>query len=112
MVYKIQQSAAKKPENQFEFQMPDSDKVYSVPLLQFISPKLILSLGDVSDPSSQMTFTQKLLEYYSTDGMPLLDLFDDGQQMMDWFEAWQEASTISLGESKASETSSKSTEAQ
>jgi hypothetical protein len=112
MIYQVPASAATKKENRFEFRMPGSRKAYSLPLLQYIPPKLALDLPkiDESDPSSLIEFMGKFLHRISP-SMDILDLFEDQQQFMDFFQAWQDASTVSVGESQASASSSESTEA-
>jgi hypothetical protein len=112
MIYEIQPSAASKPENRFEFKLSGSKKTYSVPLLQFIPPQLALDFPnlDENDISSVMEFMGKFLHRISPKE-DILALFEDQQQFMEWFGAWQDASTATLGESTASEDSSENTEA-
>ncbi|WEV72152.1 hypothetical protein [Bifidobacterium sp. ESL0790] len=107
MVYKIPKSEARNPENQFEFEDQHGRK-YHVPYLQFLPPKLIVSLGN-PDQDQEIEAVEKILSYYSTDDMDLVGIFDDGKQMVDWLEAWEESSTASMGESPASEASSEGT---
>lgn len=111
MAYRIPKSEARKPENQFEFESPDGKHTYRVPFLQYLPPKLMLEVGDTSDESKLVQALNEILKYYSTDEMDLVSIFEDGGQMIAWMNAWQEASTVSMGESPASEDSSKSTEA-
>jgi hypothetical protein len=109
MVYQVKQSAAKQKKNRFEFQMPGSKKLYSVPLLQYIPPRLVIDLQKVDDskPDTVIDFIQKLFKAVSPKE-DILALFDDEDQFTDWFVAWQEASTVQLGESSASAASSRS----
>lgn len=110
MVYKVKPSAANKPENRFEFSMPGSKKTYSLPLLQYVPPQLALDLPSLKedDPADVMRFMGKFLHRISPKE-DIIGLFDDQEQFMDWFQAWQDASTVSLGESGASDASSEGT---
>jgi hypothetical protein len=106
MTFKVPKSAAVKPENRFEFMFPGSSKKWSVPLLQFIPPKVALRLPDIdeNDVSSVLGLLRDLFQEVAP-GDDLIGQFDDQQQLMVWFEAWQNESTVSLGESGASATS-------
>lgn len=111
MTFRIPASAAQKPENQFVFESADGQKTYHVPFLQYLPPKLIIEIGDADDDDKLTKAMSTILQYYSTEDMDLVGLFEDGTQLRAWMDAWQEASTASLGESEASVESSESTEA-
>lgn len=91
--------------------VPGTERTYSFPKLQFLSPTLQRRLlaagaeiGEGNDPTPQqahMMFELQLeiAEYY----VPGFEgLFVDGAQMSSVFTGWQAASGISLGESSAS----------
>ncbi len=49
MVFQVPKSKASIKQNRFEFQMPGSDKTYSIPLLKFIRPSLTVKIGELSE---------------------------------------------------------------
>lgn len=111
-VYKIPASKATRKENRFYFAFPGSSKQYSVPLLSYLPPSLIRIVETVDDDniSTVITFLDEFLTAVAPDAH-LIDKFQDTNQMLSWFAAWQEASGIDMGESSASVKSSETTEA-
>jgi hypothetical protein len=87
----------------FEFKMPGDKKVYKVPKLKYIRPALIEQL----DGGKKSEIMSALIEAYHPG---LYAKFDDADQLVDLYEAWAEASGISMGESSGSTASSASTE--
>ena len=103
MSFEVPKSQGREPENRFAFHFAGHKKEWSIPLLQFIPPKIAAQLGsiDENDPAAVMKLLGDLFELIAP-GKDLLGQFEDAQQMMDLFNAWQAASMVSLGESKAS----------
>lgn len=98
MVYEVPASKRSLKQNVFEFKVPGSTKVYSIPKAEF------LTMGQVE------TLQQKEDEVSLTD---VLDLIGDAtaqkaargldqHQLKALLEAWQKESGLELGESSAS----------
>lgn len=95
MPYQVPPSKKSLKQNRFEFNMPGDKKVYSVPLLKFLKPDLVLELDELSQGMAM----RRLLEVE----MPgLLPKFDELDQLVGLFEQWGKESGIELGESSAS----------
>jgi hypothetical protein len=96
MVYAVPKSKQSIKQNRFEFTLPeDSKKVYSVPLLKFLRPALILQAESISEIAfARMLFDEYLPEAFSK--------IDDAEQLQALMAAWQEASGLTTGESPAS----------
>lgn len=80
----------------FEFTLPKSKKVHRIPKLEF------LAVGQIADLSNSETMVSALAglanDEASTEALRSLRL----KQVMTLMDAWQAASSVSLGESKAS----------
>lgn len=96
MVYQVPASKASIKQNRFEFQLPGSKKIHSVPKLQFVKPALALSFGELTEVQvANLLFNEYLPEVF-----PLLE---DGSQLEALLNAWKEASEgVGVGESSAS----------
>lgn len=98
MVYEVPRSKASLKQNRFEFKLPGSAKVYSVPLLKFLKPSLALQLENASElAAARSLFAEYLPE--------ALEHFEDGEQLSSFMQEWAAASGISVGESEASTSS-------
>lgn len=102
-IYRLPASKASLEQNQFRFQLPDEDRVRSLPKFKFLKPHLAVRIEGM--PVQQAVV--ELLGTYETD---LLEKLDGLDQLEGLVEAWAAASGISLGESKPSSDSSESTE--
>jgi len=98
VVYSVPAPQASIKQNRFEFTLPGSKKVYSVPKLQFVKPSLALSFGELSE----VQVANLLFNEYLPDVFPLLE---DSTQLEALLSAWKEASGIGVGESEASQDS-------
>ena len=114
MVYEIPASRASLKQNVFEFKVPGERKTRSLPLMQFTPIGFRTKLEalarpiqaaqqagqdpDTEDLRALGSMQLEMLEKYSTG---LTDVMDD-EQMASLLKAWQEASRISVGESRAS----------
>lgn len=97
MVYEVPKSKASIAQNRFEFKVPSDRKTYSIPLLKFIRPATAVEI----EPLSWREAVEAIYaDSYA--GESLLAKFDEGEQFEAWLAAYQEASGITLGESKAS----------
>jgi hypothetical protein len=95
MVFQVPASKASIKQNRFEFQLPGSKKVHSVPLLKFLKPSLALELEDASEvAAARILFNEYLPEAFAQ--------FEDAEQLGAFLEAWKDASGIGVGESEAS----------
>lgn len=111
MVYEVPPSKASIKQNRFEFKFRGNKKTYSLPKLQFLTPKLqsrlmaaVKDIPDGEEPTREQgaviyDLQLAIFEHYIPD---FLDLVDGQDQITALFEAWQGASKISLGESSAS----------
>ena len=111
MVYQVPPSKASIKQNRFEFTVPGSKKVHSVPKVQYVKPAFLAELQRIADGAGEGdTLTQgqqvalyqaqmRLFEHYVPG---FADLFDDSEQIGELMAAWQAESNISLGESSAS----------
>ncbi len=96
MVYQVPASKASIKQNRFEFSLPGSKKVYSVPKLQFVKPSLALSFGEMTE----VQVANALFTEYLPEAFPLLE---DSSQLQALMEAWQaESEGVGVGESEAS----------
>jgi hypothetical protein len=97
VVYQVPASKASIKQNRFEFQLPGSKKVYSVPKLQFVKPSLALTFGELTEIQvANLLFAEYLPEVF-----PQLE---DGSQLEALLNAWKDASEgVGVGESSASD---------
>lgn len=95
MVFQVPASKASIKQNRFEFQIPGSKKIFSVPLLKYLKPSLALEL----EGSTEVGAAKALFNEYLPDAF---HLFEDGDQLAAFLEAWKDASGIGVGESQAS----------
>jgi hypothetical protein len=114
MVFEVPASRASLKQNVFEFQVPGEKKPRSLPLMQFTPigyrsrlEKLARPIKaaqeagkdpETADLQALGALQLEMLEGYSPG---LADVMDD-EQMGALLKAWQEASRISVGESRAS----------
>ena len=95
MVYQVPPSQASIKQNRFEFSLPGSKKVYSVPKLQFVKPSIALQFSDLTEVQiANLLFSEYLPEVF-----PQLE---DATQLEALLNAWKEESGIGAGESEAS----------
>lgn len=96
MVFQVPASKASIKQNRFEFQLPGSKKVYSVPKLQFVKPALALQFSEITEIQvANLLFAEYLPEVF-----PQLE---DGSQLESLLNAWKEASEgVGVGEYSAS----------
>jgi hypothetical protein len=95
VVYQVPASKASIKQNRFEFQLPGSKKVHSVPLLKYLKPSLALELEE----ASELAAAKILFNEYLPEAFPQ---FEDAEQLEAFLEAWKDASGIGVGESGAS----------
>lgn len=114
MVYAVPPSKASVKQNRFEFTVPGSKRVHSVPKVQYIKPAYLKQLQDIADGAGEgdaLTKEQQVALYQAQLAMfehyvpGFTDLFDDSEQIGELMAAWQAESNISLGESSASSAS-------
>jgi hypothetical protein len=114
MVFEVPASKASLKQNVFEFKVPGEKKTRSLPLLKFTPIGYRNRLANLAAPiqAAQQagkdpeqddlralgTVQLELLERYSPG---ITDVMDD-EQLAALLKAWQEASQISVGESRAS----------
>lgn len=98
MVFQVPTSQASIKQNRFEFTLPGSKKVYSVPKLQFVKPSIALQFNDLSE----IQIANILFSEYLPEVFPQLE---DASQLEALLNAWKEESGIDVGESEASATS-------
>jgi hypothetical protein len=97
-MYEVPKSKKSLKQNQFEFKL--NGKVHRVPLLQYMRPAVA---REFKDGMNELQAAELL---FKATGQPdLMDEFDDFQQVADFVAAWQEASTVTAGESSASSAS-------
>lgn len=97
-MYEVPKSKKSLKQNQFEFKL--GGKIRRVPLMQYMKPAVALQFAD---GMNEMAAARLLFD--ATDQPELLEEFDDMLQVMEFVQAWQEASTVSAGESSASSSS-------
>lgn len=102
-VFMVPASKASLHQNQFRFQLPDEDRVRSIPKLKFLKPSLAVKI-------EAMGVQEAVIELFTIYEPDLLDRFDGLDQLEAFTEAWAAASGITLGESKPSSDSSENTE--
>jgi hypothetical protein len=95
VVYEVPTSKASIKQNRFEFKVPGDKKLYSLPLLKYLKPSLVLTVEDDA-PVRAMSV---ILEEYAPG---VYAKFEDGEQVEALFNAYAEASGVDLGESSAS----------
>lgn len=96
MAFAVPASKASIKQNRFEFTLPgDRTTKYSMPKLQYLKPS-VLSLLDGKDKTDVVV---GLLEEYAPG---VLGQLESMEQLTALYEAWAEASGISVGESSAS----------
>ncbi|AYN56884.1 tail assembly chaperone [Arthrobacter phage Andrew] len=114
MTFEVPASKASIKQNQFEFKVPGERKARSLPLLKFVPLGLRSRLAEAAKPIQAAqaagqdpaledlqvlgSIQLELLNKYSPG---LVDLVDD-DQLGAILAAWQEASKITVGESRAS----------
>lgn len=95
MVFQVPASKASVKQNRFEFSLPDSNKVYSVPKLQFVKPSIALQFNDLTE----IQIANILFAEYLPEVFPQLE---DSTQLEALLFAWKEESGVGTGESVAS----------
>lgn len=96
MPYAVPQSRKSIAQNQFEFTLPaDPERVYSVPLLQYLKPSFLLAAEDLTE----LALAKLLFDTYLPEAF---DLFEDAEQLTEFMKAWSEVSGVTPGESPAS----------
>lgn len=114
MVYAVPPSKASVKQNRFEFTVPGSKKVHSVPKVQYIRPAFLREIqelaADVPDgqeppPAIAQALYRAQMKVFEHYVPGFADLFDDSEQVGNLMVAWQNDSNISLGESSASSAS-------
>jgi hypothetical protein len=113
MVYEIPASRASIKQNQFEFQIPGEKKTRSLPFLQFTPVGLRDKLARLAAPiqaakeagkdpatSDLQRFGEFQLEMLERYSPGVADVMDN-EQLADLLVHWQEASRVSVGESRA-----------
>ena len=114
MVYAVPPSKASVKQNRFEFTVPGSKKVHSVPKVQFVKPSFLREIetlvagipdGQEPPPEVSMALYRAQLAMFEHYVPGFTDLFDDSEQIGSLMAAWQAESNISLGESSASSAS-------
>lgn len=98
MPYAVPPSKKSLKQNRFEFTLPGSKKIHSVPLLQFIRPAFIRDYA-------QLDANEFMVKFIDAELPGVLDELDDAEQLGGLFDAWSQASGITLGESEASPSS-------
>ncbi|KKI16371.1 MULTISPECIES: hypothetical protein [unclassified Leucobacter] len=114
MVFEVPASKASIKQNQFQFKLPDSKKTYTLPKMQYISSdirermqrtsvtlKAAIDAGVEPDPADALEASKIQRELFERYAPGLYELVTD-DQIRAIQEAWQEASSIELGESSPS----------
>ena len=91
-------------ENRFEFKLSAKGKTYSVPKLGFLPRKSGKFIKDNMRTLGEADLLRGLISIECPEAFDLVDALED-DQVVKLSEAWAEASTITVGESGASETS-------
>lgn len=111
MVYQVPPSKASIKQNRFEFTVPGSRKVHTLPKVQYLRPSDLATLqGLASEVGEGQTPTSEQAQRIYAAQLAIFDhyvpgfigLFDDSEQIGALMAAWQAESNISLGESSAS----------
>ncbi|AZS10391.1 tail assembly chaperone [Arthrobacter phage Supakev] len=89
-IYRVPASKASLAQNQFRFQLPNEDKIRSIPKLKYLKPKIAMQVEGM--PVQQAL--QLLFSLYEPD---LINEFDDMEQLEGVIQAWAAASGVSLG---------------
>ncbi len=118
-MFQVPKSKASIKQNQFEFQLPGSKKVWALPKMQYLNADLTGRLGAATaaiidpstgkprpdaDPALGMEIAalqRQILEQYC----PGLYALVDQEQLQAIVQAWQAESSITMGESPASSSS-------
>lgn len=95
-VFHVPASEKDKPENKFRFAIPGKSTVYELPLLKYLKPSLATDLGNLDEGA----FMLKFINEYLPEAFGRLE---DTVQLEALFDAWADASGVSLGESPASQ---------
>lgn len=119
MVFQVPASKASFKQNVFEFQLPGDEKVWSIPLVRYVSSELLMEMQELTGPlksvleaggkptpeqaSMLATVQQKIFEHYCP-GIYKVTTLD---QVTALLEAWRDASNpngadVDLGESSPS----------
>ncbi|SPT53801.1 Uncharacterised protein [Actinomyces bovis] len=115
MTFQVPASKASIKQNLFEFTLPQDDKIYALPKMQFLDADLSADLtaltprikaaqdgeGISSDPellAEIASLQRQMLERY----VPGIYARMSGDQVAALVEAWQEASSVTLGEFSSS----------
>ena len=75
----------------FEFQLPDSDKIYRIPFMQHLTLVQVQALEDENSIAG-------VLDIFGEDEARQAVLKLDGDQLDDLMTAWRDASALNLGE--------------
>lgn len=97
MVYQVPASKASIKQNRFEFKLPGKSKVYSVPLMKYVKPSIVIDLDGTGDKEAMGV---RLFKEYLPEVFPLLE---DSDQLESLMNAWEKASGVTVGESEASD---------
>lgn len=103
MAFRVPPAKRSIKQNVYEFQMPDSEEIYELPLLRYIKPSLVEEL----DGGKKSDIVRKLLETYVPG---IYERFEDADQLVALYEDWARESGMTLGESSGSTDSPASTE--
>lgn len=96
MAFAVPASKASIKQNRFEFTLPsDRTTKYSMPKLQYLKPSVL----NLLDGKEKNEIIVGLLEEYAPG---VIDQLESLEQLTALYEAWAEASGISVGESSAS----------
>lgn len=113
MVFQVPESRASIKQNVFEFKVPGSKKQWALPKMQYLNADQSERLTTLSarakaqreagvkdvELSAEIAHLQREVVEATCPGLYALL---DGEQMSALMQAWQEASTVSLGESSPS----------
>ncbi len=108
MPYQVPRSKRSLKQNQFEFTIDgdtEPERIYSVPLMQFITPSVLRDLAELD-------MNEFFIRFMDLELPGVLEKLEGGDQLTDLLTAWQADSKLSMGESEGSPLTSPTTTAQ
>lgn len=95
MTFTVPKSQASIAQNRFEFQFAGDRRKYSIPLLKFVKPELVLKFDELTETAA---FRAIIDEYLPE----VFGKFESVDQLEAFLEEWKRQSGIDMGESEAS----------
>lgn len=98
MAYTVPESKKSIRQNQFEFQVPGDERIYSVPKAMYLPVGMIEKMSTQTDQVSISDIIGLFGDGEAADAVRTLDR----EQLENLTEAWQKDSGLTVGESSAS----------